>query len=108
MKHLISVTILLLTLATSFGACAQNKSSEILTILIDWEPNGTNKVYISEPGKETVETTLEGEFQEKKLALVSKSLNDFLNGFTIKGWQLKSSFTMNEEFNIQCFLFIKD
>ncbi|QHT66638.1 hypothetical protein GXP67_08200 [Rhodocytophaga rosea] len=108
MKHLISITILLLTLATSFGACAQNKTSEILTILIDWEPNGKNKVYISEPGKEPVEKMLEGKFQEKELILVSKSLNDLLNNFAIKGWKLQSTFTMTEAYNIQCFLFIKD
>ena len=108
MKQLISISLFLFILATSLNVCAQSKPSETLTILIDWEPNGKNKVYISEPGKETIEKTLEGKFQEKGLALVSKSLNDLLNEFTMKGWRLQSSFTMNETDNIQCFIFVKD
>ena len=108
MKPLISISLLLFILATSLNVCAQSKTSETLTILIDWEPNGKNKVYISEAGKETIEKTLEGKFQEKGLALVSKSLNDLLNGFTMQGWKFHSSFTMNEEHNIQCFIFVKD
>jgi len=108
MKQLISISLLLFILATSLNVCAQSKTSETLTILIDWEPNGKNKVYISEVGKEVVEKTLEGKFQEKKLSLVSKSLNDLLNGFTMKGWKLHSAFTMNEAYNIQCFIFVKD
>ena len=108
MKQLISISLLLFILATSLNVCAQSKTSETLTILIDWEPNGKNKVYISEVGKETIEKTLEGKFQEKGLSLVSKSLNDLLNEFTMKGWKLHSAFTMNEEHNIQCFIFVKD
>jgi type IV pilus biogenesis protein CpaD/CtpE len=108
MKQLISITLLLFILATSYDVCAQSKTSETLTILIDWETNGKNKIYISEVGKEVVEKTLEGKFQEKELSIVSKSLNDLLNGFTMKGWKLQSSFTMNEAFNIQCFIFLKD
>ena len=108
MKQLISISFLLFILATSLNVCAQSKPSETLTILIDWEPNGKNKVYISEVGKETIQKTLEGKFQEKGLSLVSKSLNDLLNEFTMKGWRLQSSFTMNETDNIQCFIFVKD
>src|SRR5687768_160024 len=79
MKQLISISLLLFILATSMNVCAQSKTSETLTILIDWEPNGKNKVYISEAGKEPIEKTLVGKFQEKELSLVSKSLNDLLN-----------------------------
>ena len=108
MKQLISITFLLFIVSTSFNVCAQSQTSETLTILFDWEPNGKNKVYISEKGKESVEKTLEGKFQEKELSKVSKSLNDLLNSFTMNGWKLHSTFTMNEEFNIQCFIFIKE
>ena len=108
MKHLITTLTLFTVMLISIEVSAQQTSTEVLTIIIDWEPNGKNQVFISEKGKETVQTEINGKFQEKGLAEVTSNLNELLNRYETNGWTLFSTFTMQESQNIQCFIFKKE